>query len=230
MMERDLSAIVTARPGAYFAIDTDSAGNNGAAVRQIEALVAAKNQPIGSPTPAPGDVCAVRYYCLWDSTAHTYTLKRFFRDSKSTAQTFYNLYTGPNKYADLTNLYKTPGTADEPLAAYAWSLRVTAYDSSDNIINYTTDIAGYQTTNAPYVCDPSASTINPLPAAIEISFKAMSPAAARTVIAATANQSTAYNVWMAGDNSTAASKSDLDLYKQLIEPNTYVFRTRIALH
>jgi len=233
MMERDLSAIITAKPGAYFAIDTDSAGSQGAAIRQIEALVSVKPRiPVGSPTPPPGDMCAVRYYCAWDGSARTYSLKRFFRDSKSTAQVFQSLFT-TSGYADVSNLYcanitncATAATADEALAAYVWSLRVTAYNSSGIIINSTTDSAGYQTTAAQYICDPSGST-NPLPAAIEISFKAMSPTAGRTVVAATANKANAYTVWLAGDTP---GSPDLPLYQRLIEPNTYVFKTRIDLH
>lgn len=232
MMERDFSAVIAARPGAYFAVDTDSAGGGGAAIRQLEAVVAAKNQPAGNPTPAPGDACAVRYYCFWDGTARTYTLKRFFRDSKSTATVYQSLYAGGTGYVDVGNLYcsnvttcATPATADEPLAAYVWALRVTAFDANDNIISPMNDSSGYQTTTAPYSCDPSGSS-NALPAAIEISFKAMSPTAARTVIAATASQgSNAYTVWLSGETATPDP-----LYTRLIEPNTYVFRTRIALH
>jgi type II secretory pathway pseudopilin PulG len=232
LMKRDLSSIVVARPSgspvaAYFVIDTDNAGALGAAVRQIDALVSSKNQPAGVPTPTPGDVCAVRYYCGWDTNGRTYTLKRFFRDSKSTAQAFQSTYP---TYLDLTTLYKQSATADEALAAYAWSLRVTAYDSSGNIITPMTDPSGYQTTTAQYICDPSVASTNALPATIEISFKAMSPAAGRTVVAETVNNASAYNIWMAGDNGPNASASDLQLYQRLIEPNTYVFRTRIDLH
>jgi hypothetical protein len=239
MMARDLSAVVAAKPGAYFAIDTDSAGSQGAAIRQLEAIVSVKpSKPSGSPTPSPGDMCAVRYYCAWDGNARTYTLRRFFRDSRSTAQLFQSLYTGSG-YADVSNLYcanvtncTTAPTADEALAAYVWSLRVTGYDSSGKIINPTTDVAGYQTTDAAniqYICDPNGST-NQLPVALEISFKAMSPVAARTVMAATVSHPTPYNVWLAGDNGSATKASDLQLYNRLIAPNTYVFRTRIVLH
>ena len=212
MMERDFSKLVVARPGgtstaAFFAIDTDAAGGTSAAVRQLEALVSAKNQPLaaaGAPTPAPGDVCAVRYYCGWDATAHAYTLKRFFRDSANTASVLQSTFAA-NQYIDVGNLYcanvancTLAPTADEPLASYVWSLRVTAYDSSGNIINPMTDSVGYQTTTAQFICDPSKTSTTPLPATIEISFKAMSPSAARTVIAATNNAA----VWMAGDNKT----------------------------
>lgn len=242
MMERDLSATVAARPAAYFVIDADEAGTSGAAVCQIEALVSAKNQPVavGGATPAPGDLCAVRYYCAWDTNAKTYTMNRFFRDSKSTQTMLYTLYKS-NGYVDLMNLYRTAATADEPLASYVWGLRATAYDPTGNVIGYTKDSAGYQATGAPHIWDGSPTpapnplpsvtpTPTPRPAAVEISFRAMSPTAAKAALAVIGNRSDAYNVWMAADNGTAAKQNDLNLYNQLIAPNTYVFRTRIVFH
>jgi type II secretory pathway pseudopilin PulG len=120
-MKRDLSAVVAAKPGAYFALDVDGAGNVGAvnfaALRQIAALISLKNQQ--------GDLCAVRYYCGWDGKA--YSLKRFFRDSTSTAQVFRTLYNS-NGYADLGQLYCS-NIANCATAAYARPFTILAVTS-----------------------------------------------------------------------------------------------------
>lgn len=243
LMERDFSNVITARDltnsgstgiTPYFVIDTDAAGNNGAAIRQIEALVGVKNQPSaasGSTTPAPGDVCAVRYYALWDATKRVYNLNRFFRESASTLSVISTLVKSSG-YADIASLYQTAGTGsqtvDETLAASAWALRVTAYDGSGNIMNLVKDTSGTQTSGAPYTCDLKGAIPAPRPAAIEISFKAISASAARTVVAATAGMSNGYDVWMAGDNPSAGA-TEKQLYQTLIAPNVYVFRSRINL-
>src|SRR5207244_2416183 len=80
-------------------------------------------------------------------------------------------------YAADTDLY-APGLSDPVLAAYVWNFSVKAYDANGNVIP-TRDPNGNP---IPYICDPNATTPNPLPAAIEISFNAMSPQAARTVM------------------------------------------------
>ena len=91
------------------------------------------------------------------------------------------------------------------LAAYVWNLKITMYNSGGAVIN-----------TYPYICDPNAATPNALPAAIEISFNAMSPQAARTVMSV----SSAPNDWM--DTTTQN-------YQRLILPNAYQFRSRINL-
>ena len=73
----------------------------------------------------------------------------------------------------------------------------------------------------PYIVIPTksarhASDSNPLPAAIEISFNAMSPQAARTVMSV----SSAPADWM--DTTTQN-------YQSLVKPHAYEFRTRINL-
>lgn len=215
MIQRDLSGIVrgqwdmtthpptpVTRPAAYFALDNiyvDPAPEN----RQIFALVSAKNS-------GPGDVCAVGYYCRWDDHNHSYSLRRLFRPSN---ETFGSLASAPG-YVGPADLYKLdpPGTArkelkDDLLASFVWNLQVTAYDMEGAVI----------TTLPAYICDPSAGgPDNPLPAAIEVSFNAMSAEAARTVVAAQA----APAVWMTEADST---------YKRLIAPHVYHFRTRIKL-
>ena len=64
----------------------------------------------------------------------------------------------------------------------------------------------------PYICDPDATTPKTLPAAIEISFNAMSPQAARAVMSVTSDPS----VWMNMDAN-------------LVKPHAYQFRSRINL-
>ncbi len=218
MMERDLSNIVrtqwqpdpftvpapaTTQPitaaTAYFALKdiyADPATGN----QQIYMLAALKNT-------GKGDVCSVGYYCRWDDTIHAYTLRRFFSDSSATFATI----SGKIPYASEKVLYtpdaagtKTNALKDETLASYVWDLQVVAYDANGATLTY------------PYVCDSSATTPTRMPAALEISFKAISPAAARTVMSVSTNASD----WM--DKRTPN-------YQRLIAPNAHEFRTRVEL-
>ena len=107
---------------------------------------------------------------------------------------------GAVSYAADSVLY-VPGASDAVLAAYVWNLKITMYDSGGAVIN-----------TYLYICDPNAATPQALPAAIEISFNAMSPQAARTVMSVTSDPS----VWMNMDAN-------------LVKPHAYQFRSRINL-
>ena len=72
-------------------------------------------------------------------------------------------------------------------------------------------------TSGPYTCDPSGS-LNALPESLEISVKALSAEAARTVAAATAGRADGYEGWKGGDNAAPAS-GEIQLYNNLIHPN-----------
>ncbi len=185
-------------PAAYFAVKNiynDPADGN----QQLYALVAAKT------TGASGDVCAVGYYCQWDNQLNTYSLRRFFRDSTAT----FAAMQSAGSYAAYSALYdlSAPDAKSDVLAAYVWNFKVTPYDANGAIIGTSQD---------PYICDPSATTPKPLPAAIEISFNAMSPQAARTVMSVSSSP----NDWM--DTTTQT-------YQRLIAPHAYQFRSRINL-
>jgi hypothetical protein len=165
---------------------TDTATGN----QQLYALVADQT------TPSSGDVCAVGYYCRWDDQLHAYSLRRFFRNSSDTFTTIQ----GAGSYAADSILY-APGVSDAVLAAYVWNLKITMYNTAGAVIN-----------TYPYICDPNATTPNPLPAAIEISFNAMSPQAARAVMSVTSDPS----VW-------------INMDPNLVKPHAYQFRSRINL-
>jgi type II secretory pathway pseudopilin PulG len=210
-----VSTTATTLPAAYFALDSryadpagppiplpDHTSGNG----QLYALIASNT------TASQGDVSAVGYYCRWDDQLHAYTLRRFFRSSGDTLA----ILQGAGSYAADSLLY-APSDSDAVLAAYVWNLTITVYD-----------VTGNRYTTYPCICDAAATTPNALPAAIEISFNAMSPQAARTVMAVTGNNTTAYNVWMAGVSPNPAPP-DLQLYQQLIAPHMYQFRSRINL-
>jgi len=221
MMERDLSNLVQLPPNsgnspesaAYFALTTRLYPEPTPATNhQIYALCAMKNQPAPSPSPVTGDVCAVGYYCRWDTNPSGgeghYVLCRYFKNSTDTFKTIQTSGTSA------TALY-TPSASDEVLAAYVWNFRVTMYDATGNLTPSPTPVP-YPSPDPYIVYDPTA-TANALPAAIEISFNAMSPQAARTVM------------------SVSSSPTDWDpttptqTYQQLILPHMYQFRTRINL-
>ena len=171
-------------------------------------------------------MCAVGYYCCWDTAQSApavganaskgthYSLHRYFRDSAATLGFF--TQTGAGNYVSPITLY-SPATVDangnavdELLATDVWNLQVTAYNADGTAYNP----------------DSSGATILPVevnkppgvaqPAALEISFTAMSSSAARTMT----NVSTSANDWM--DTSSTN-------YKNLIAPHAYQFRTRIKL-
>src|SRR6266566_1139367 len=168
------------RAAAYFALkdiyaDPATAGNHN---QQLYALVAAKT------TASSGDVCAVGYYCQWDNQLHAYSLRRFSRNSTDTFTVLQNAVGG---YAADSVLY-APAASDAVLAAYIWNFKVTMYNSAGTVIN-----------TYPYICDPNATTPNPLPAAVEISFNAMSPQAARTVMSLPSDTP---SLWMTSPSPT----------------------------
>jgi type II secretory pathway pseudopilin PulG len=221
MIERDLRNLISnqwdnktppnpiTKPAAYFALDKvwqdpndPYSANNTAPNHQLFALVADQT------SPSSGDVCAIGYYCRWDDQLHAYSLRRFFRNSTDTLGA---IRSAVNNYAGDSILY-TPGLTDPVLAAYIWNFKVTMYNATGTAID--TSQAG----NYPYICDPSATSRKALPAAIEISFNAMSPQAARTVMSVTAGMpnSTATAYWMNMDAN-------------LVAPHTYQFRSRINL-
>ena len=202
MIERDMANLVHAVPTAYFALDkrwqdtandpySDSA--NGNANRQVYGLIALKNS-------GPGDLCAVGYYCRWDTTTHSYSLYRYFTDSTATFNTLQT--NGLGVYAPASKLF-TPAVTDAVLAAYVWNLQILAYKADGTV-----------DTTYPLVINPAAPAVT-VPAAIEISFTAMSPEAARTIMGVSTDPAD----WM---------DSTKPRYKLLIAPRAYEFRTRIS--
>src|ERR1051325_7501936 len=181
MMERDLTGLVHAQQTPYLALDnlwndpndpTYSARTN-ASNLQVFALVAAKNKAPGVTTENTGDVCAVGYYCAWEDSKHAYSLRRFFRNSKDIYAAIKPQVTGTTLgYTTPAALY-TPAANDDVLASYVWNLRIVAYKSDGT--QDTTYPGGSRIVNDP--ANPGAAA----PAAIEISFSAISPEAARTV-------------------------------------------------
>src|SRR5882724_3904388 len=155
MMERDLRNLVrtqwnpdpftnpppatmlpVTRPAAYFALDKrwqDVANDpysdpaNGNPNRQMFGLIAMKSS-------APGDMCAVGYYCRWDTQLHAYTLRRFFLDATTTFNVFKSPAVTAANYASDSDLY-APSVNDEVLAAYVWNLNVTMRDAAGSVIN-----------------------------------------------------------------------------------------------
>src|SRR5947207_9395132 len=206
VMQRDLRNLVRTQwttptqpqtlPTAYFALDNIYTADPVAGNQQLYALVSAKT------TASSGDVCAVGYYCRWDDQLHAYTLRRFFRDSAAT----FTVMQGAGSYATDSALY-TPSASDAVLAAYVWNLQITVYDA-----------AGHRSITYPCVCDQGAATPTWPPAALEISFNAMSPQAARTVMSVTAGMT---------DSAAAAYWMNMDA--NLVTPHTYQFSSRINL-
>jgi len=211
LMERDFAGVVKAPQTAYFALDKRwqdgadaySAQGNSGPNHQLFALVSARNKPTGTVANQIGDLCAVGYYCRWEG--NRYTLRRFFRHSIDTFNAIKPQISGSTLNYTPPSLLYIPANTDDILASYVWNLQVTAYKAD-----------GTKDTTYPLVIDPSNTAVT-LPAAIEIQFDAISPAAARTVLAA----STDPTDWMDSNSS---------IYRRLILPHLYSFRTRIGFN
>jgi type II secretory pathway pseudopilin PulG len=204
MMKRDLANLVQAQPSAYFAMTDIYAGDPNTTTaknRQLYALCALKNHPPGAAANAIGDICAVGYYCSWDN--NRYTLRRYFRDSAATFAAF--KANGPGTYLGAATLYQ-PTSADELLATNVWNLQITPYKADGTQITPVYPLIVDQATPPPPIVT--------LPAAIEVSFNAMSSEAARTI----RSVSTSADDWM----NTASGNN-----QRLVAPNAYEFRTRI---
>src|SRR4051794_9692150 len=107
------------------------------------------------PNSGKSDLSAVGFYCVWDATSKTYSLKRLFRDSDAVVTSL------ANKPADFTAVFTKVAANEEELASCAWDLRFTPG---------TQDLAEKPTTN------PSTKW-----RWIEVRFKSMSAASARRI-------------------------------------------------
>lgn len=107
------------------------------------------------PNSGKSDLCAVGFYCVWDATSKTYSLKRLFRDSNTVVTSL------AKKPADFTAVFTKAAVNEEELASCAWDLRFTPG---------TLDVAESPTTN------PSTKW-----RWIEVRFKSMSAASARRI-------------------------------------------------
>jgi hypothetical protein len=150
----------------------------------------------------------VGYYCAWDGAKRTYSLRRFFRNSKDTYEAIKPQVNGTTlSYTSPAALY-APAVNDDIVASYVWNLKITAYKSDGT---KDTSYPG----NPVIIADPGNANLVP-PAALEISFRAISPEAARTVMSVASGPAD----WM-----SEASQN----YIRLIGPHAYEFRTRINL-
>jgi type II secretory pathway pseudopilin PulG len=155
------------------------------------------------------DLCAVGFYCTWDSGKFAYVLRRHFFSSDAT---FSRL-----RDADLPGALSPIGAGiiyapsspakspalDEDVAAYVWDLKIVPYEyNSGTLAPNTTYPMSYHGT---------------LPQFLEISFKAMSPQAANKLTA----QRIKAETWF--DTTTS-------IYKNQILPQTHQFTARIRLH
>ena len=162
------------------------------------------------------DLCAVGYYCQWDSSKHAFVLMRQFTDSD---KNFANLAAaaGSQPPGFLALYAQAKSTVTSDLASYVWDLEF-RIDSS-----LKTPPAEPPT--------PPASNLSPgrvygtappypdyLPTFIEIRFKAVSAMAVRNLAA---NPAITAAVWQ---NSADPS------YQKFILPSAQQFSLRVPLH
>ncbi len=218
LMSRELTLTVTHDRAPVFALqniysqpnnqdntnDPDGPTHN----QQVYALLPTRNVDTSNPALNSTDLCAVGFYCTWNSTKHAYILRRHFLASDATFSRLQGAGlpggVGPVSAAsvyDPSSPTLSPAQ-DEDVAAYVWDLKVVPYESN----------AGTLAPNNTYPITYNSA----LPQFVEISFKAMSPQAARQLTA----QGIGTGTWFDTGGTT---------YINQILPHMHEFRTRIKV-
>ena len=155
-------------PAAYFALKNIYAGSCNRPESQSAAVCPGR---LRKTAGSSGDVCAVGYYCRWDTQLHAYTSPAFFSGQRR------HVYcdAGRREAMRQTPFYTLPGASDPVLAAYVWNFKITLYDAAGTVITHL----------SMHLRSIGYNSHIMLPAAIEISFNAMSPQAAQAVISVT---------------------------------------------
>jgi prepilin-type N-terminal cleavage/methylation domain-containing protein len=213
LMSRELALVVAHDKAPVLALenvysqpaDLDGPAHN----QQAYVLVPTRNVDTSNPAVNKSDLCAVGFYCTWVASRHAYVLRRHFFASDATFTRLQGagLPSAPGP-VNASVIYAPSSPAvlpaqDEDVAAYVWDLKIVPYEFN----------AGALTQNSTYPVTYHSA----LPQLIEISFKAMSPQAARQLTA----QGIGTGVWF----DTASS-----VYRNQILPHMHEFKTRIKLH
>jgi prepilin-type N-terminal cleavage/methylation domain-containing protein len=234
LMARDLSVALTndraptlALSNVFTQSDDPTAGPTHN--RQVYALIPMRNAgdpapaaapPAPTPTPARSDICAIGFYCSWDANRNAYVLRKHVIQSNPTFTTLQAAFGAPTPTPPAspspaptgppiapTAIYQpsvpaTPPAEDEDVAAYVWDLTIVPYEL----------VGGVPTPNNTYPVAYRAT----LPQFVEISFRAMSPQAARQL----QGQNIGPETWF--DQNSA-------IYRNQILPYSQVFRARVRL-
>ena len=144
VIERDLSRANT--NGAAQMLTLSDVDASGTFAKEAFAVT-----PI--PNGGKSDLCAVGFYCVWDDTSKTYSLRRLFRDSDTTTTSL------AKASPDFTVLFTKGASNEEELASCAWDLRFAPGTLADT---------------EPPTTNPSTKW-----RFVEVRFKSMSAASAR---------------------------------------------------
>lgn len=217
LMSRELALAVPSDRAPVLALDNICPAQpgdvNGPNNQQIYALLPARNVDTNNPAVNNSDVCAVGFYCVWDNAKHAYILRRHFFASDATFTRLQSAgLPGAPGPVSARNVYAPSNPAvlpaqDEDVAAYVWDLKIVPYEFSGGALT--------PTTTYPITYNSA------LPQFIEISFKAMSPQAARKLTA----QNVGSDVWFPPDPNNPPA-----IYSNQILPAMHKFRIRIKLH
>jgi hypothetical protein len=186
--------------------DVDGPSHN----QQVYALLPMKNVDPSNPATNSSDLCAIGFYCTWDNSKRAYILRRHFLASDATFSRLQSAgLPGAGGPVNANTVYapSNPATSpalDEDVAAYVWDLKIVPYEF----------VSGSLTATTTYPITYNSA----LPQFVEISFKAMSPQAARQLTA----QGIGTGVWFDFNCSNC-------IYSNQILPNVHEFKTRIKL-
>jgi prepilin-type N-terminal cleavage/methylation domain-containing protein len=204
LMARDLTVVVTNDKAPVLALKNVYSQSNDSKDgpthnQQVYALVPMKNT-------SKSDICAVGFYCTWDSTKHAYILRRHFLGSDDAFTRLQSAgLPGAPAPVGAGSVYtpSNPATSpaqDENIANYVWDLKIVPYNYSGGAL-------------APDTTYP-ITYYSALPQFLEISFKAISPQAAKKLGGASTG------TWFDTTSST---------YQNQILPDMHQFSTRIKL-
>ena len=139
-----LENICPTQPG-----DVDGPAHN----QQVYSLIPTRNVDPTNASNNKSDMCAVGFYCTWDTTKHAYILRRHFLGSDG----FSRMQAAglPANSVPAADVYEPsvspmPPVQDEDVAAYVWDFKVVPY-RIQRISCFQSDLSHYLQVYAPTV-------------------------------------------------------------------------------
>ena len=190
-----------------------------------------------APNSGASAMCAVGYYCQWDTSKHAFVLMRQALNSNGTFQCFKEAHdrlppAGPANPMTFLDLFTRPspqatgpfvGPAPDELASFIWDLQFRV----DKTLTFPVASKSEPALPPPDHSDPAlyygGQPPYPmqLPAYVEIRFKALSASA---VNAFKNNNGVTRATW-----ATPANSDTLDSFKRIIQKNSRQFVSRVPL-
>ncbi len=242
--QRDIQSLVRAENKASFLALSDLAltqrgGPSSSEPRggdEVHVLAARLTPAAAAKDDTKDEVMAVSFFTKWNADDCAFELRRRVVKPRETLKRLRDSYAASTdpKLAKPAAVFAAGGSgnadvADELLATFVWDLRVHAYNASGVEIKFP------DPSSPPYPLVWHATeflTPNPppIPAFVEVSFKALSPAAGRAVAATLRSRTPAAagDFWFTPSKANA-TEADKRLFQSLVTPGLQVFHVRIPV-